>query len=241
MVVSFLGIIVFELLMKTIFNVLVIPLALVCLLTVSAMSREAPETGFIRLVNAVAAGTGVLTMEADGKNVNPKGYKLGDVTGGIELDSGNHTIQFLREGTLGGKTRVNISTNETTILIPFAERVPASDDEPAHWAIRVLRLKQRDPEEERSATFVSVSGRPEIKVEMREPDGTWSHVFVKRLATARAAITQPRGYVPLRTADGQLPSIPVASKGNYVVLFYDDEQGHLRSLNFRDRKFLSAD
>jgi hypothetical protein len=47
--------------------------------------------------------------------------------------------------------------------------------------------------------------------------------------------------VPLRTADGDLVSIPVASKGNYVVLLYDDEQGKVRSLNFKDRKFLSAD
>jgi hypothetical protein len=150
-------------------------------------------------------------------------------------------MKFAREGIKEGSTRVTIDANETTILIPYAEMVPAHHDEPAHWEIRILRLKQRDPEEERSATFVSVSKQPEIKVEMRDPVGGWNAVFVRQLAITRAPILYQRGYVPLKTADGDLVSIPVAAKGNYVVLLYDDEQGHVRSLNFRDRKFLSAD
>lgn len=210
-------------------------------LPLALLAQEESKSGFVRLANALTEGSGMLTMEVDGKKANDKGYKIGDVTGGISLPPGNRTIRFFREGTKEGSTRVNIVANETTILIPFAERVPATDDEPAYWAIRVLRLKQRDPEVERSATFVSVSKHPEIKVEMRDPEGKWSSVFVKRLAISQAPILYPRGYVPIKTADGDLVSIPVASKGNYVVLLYDDEKGKVQSVNFRDRKFLSAD
>ncbi len=207
----------------------------------ATLAQETPKSGFVRIVNAVAPGTGPLNVQIDNKKINPKGYKIGDLTGGISLSPGNRTVTFSREGVTMGTTRVNVEPNETTTLIPFAEKVPASDQVPAHWEIRILRLKQKDTQEERSATFTSVSQNPEVKVEIREPEGKWNSVFVKRLAVAQAPILYPRGYVPLRSADGDLTSIPVASTGNYVVLLYDDEEGKLRSLNFRDKKFLSAD
>lgn len=228
--------------MKTIFEDLKYCLAAAFLLPLTLNAQPTPpKNGFVRLANAVAIGTGNLTMEIDGKKTDDNGYALGDVTGGINLPLGNRTVKFIREGVKEGATRVNVVGNETTILIPFAEKVPATDDVPAHWEIRILRLKQHDPEVDRSATFVSVSQNPEIKVEMRDPEGKWSNVFVKRLAVAQAPIRYPRGYVPIKTADGDLTSIPVASNGNYVVLLYDDEQGKVKSVNFRDRKFLSAD
>lgn len=214
---------------------------LVSLFVLALPAAAEPKGGFVRLANALTHGTGQLTMEIDGANVNAKGYKPGDVTGGISLAAGMRTVRFSREGVMEGNTRVKVAPNETTILIPFAERVPATDDVPAHWAIRILRLKQRDSEKGRSASFVSVSQNPEIRVNMRDPDGKWTPVYVKRLAVTQAPIRFPRGYVPLKTAAGDLASIPVASKGNYVVLLYDDEQGKVRSVNFKDRKYLSAD
>lgn len=217
--------------------------AAVCPLAVEAQETPPPavKTGFVRFVHAVAPGTGGLIVRVDGENLNPDGYSLGDVTGGVALKPGTHEVNIRREGTKEGTTRVNVAVNETTILIPFAERVPASDTEPAHWAIRVLRLKQLEAESERSATFVSVSGMPEMKVEMRDPEGNWSPVYVKRLAISQAPIKYPRGYVPIRLGEMKLESIPVADIGNYVVLLYDDAEGQTKALNFRDYKFLSAD
>jgi hypothetical protein len=227
--------------MKTISKILRFSMMALVIVPFASIAQETPKSGFIRIVNAVAIGTGPMNVLIDGKKINPKGYKIGDLTGGISLPPGNRTVTFSREGVTAGTTRVNVATNETTTLIPFSEKVPASDQVPAHWEIRILRLKQKDPEEERSATFTSVSQNPEVKVEIREPEGKWNSVFVKRLAVAQAPILYPRGYVPLRSTDGDLTSIPVSSAGNYVVLLYDDEQGKLRSLNFRDKKFLSAD
>ncbi len=226
--------------MKTIFNSLKITL-LLALLPPLVLAEGESKHGFIRLADSVAPGVGALTMQIDGKSVNDDGYKLGDSTGGIKVPVGSHTVKFLREGTEDGNTKVTVAANETTILIPFAEKVPATDAKPAYWAIRVLRLKQRDTEQGRSATFVSVSQNPEIKVEMREPEGKWNSYFVKRLAVTQAPILYPRGYVPVKCGAVELQPIPVASEGNYVMLLYDDENGKLKSLNFRDRKFLSAD
>ena len=217
-------------------------LTLVFLLpTVGYSQPPVGKTGFIRLADAVATGTGQLELLVDNSSINPAGYKLGDVTGGVALKPGSHEITIRREGNKEGKTKVSIVANETTILIPFSEKVPASDTEPAHWEIRVLRLKQQAPESERSATFVSVSQNPEIKVEIRDPEGKWSSVFVKRLAVAQAPILYPRGYVPIKIGETDLQPIPVSDIGNYVVLLYDTPEGEVRALNFRDQKFLSAD
>jgi len=106
--------------------------------------------------------------------------------------------------------------------------------------MRVLRLKQLEPQSERSATFVSVSQNPELKVEMRDPDGKWTAAYVKRLSIAQLPIRYPQGYVPIKTGEVELASIPVADVGNYVVLLYDDPDDKTKALNFRDYKFLSA-
>jgi hypothetical protein len=137
--------------------------------------------------------------------------------------------------------KVIVALDDTTILIPFAEKVPASDTKPAHWEVRILRLKQQEPETGLSGTFVSVSQNPEIRVDVRTPEGTWNPVFVKRLSTAKAPLLYPRGYVPLKTNNQELKPIPVSEKGNYVVLLYDDAEGKVQTVNFRDVKFLSAD
>lgn len=226
--------------MKTIFNSLTLILSL-ALSSPLARAEGESKHGFIRLADSVAPGTGALQMLIDGKSVNDEGYKLGDSTGGIKVPIGSHAIKFTREGAEDGNTKVSVLPNETTILIPFAERVPATDAKPAFWAIRVLRLKQRDTEQGRSATFVSVSQSPELKVEMRDPEGKWSSYFVKRLSVTQAPILYPRGYVPVKCAGTDLEPIPIASEGNYVMLLFDDENGKLKSLNFKDRKFLSAD
>lgn len=227
--------------MKTAFKALLLLPCLLGLSMTAPAQEKGNKTGFVRLANAVAPGTGKLELFVDGNSFNTDGYNLGDVTGGVALKPGSHDVTIKREGTKEGKTKVSIAADETTILIPFAEQVPASDTEPAHWAIRVLRLKQLAPEFERSATFVSVSRSPELKLEIRDPEGNWSPVFVKRLAVAQAPIKYPRGYVPIRLADVKLEPIPVAEIGNYVVLLYDDADGKTRALNFRDYKFLSAD
>lgn len=227
--------------MKTIFKS--VSLLLVgWLMPLCAFSQEKPpKTGFIRLVNAVAAGTGKLDVKVDGESLNPDGYDMGNVTGGVSVKPGSRKVTISREGNKPGTTTVIVNINETTILIPFAEKVPASDTEPAHFEIRVLRLKQLEPESDRSATFVSVSQTPELKVQMREPGGKWSEVTVKRLAITQAPIRYPRGYAPLKLGDEKIESITVADPGNYVVLLYDDQDGKTKSLNFRDYKFLSAD
>ncbi len=210
-----------------------------CVLT-NLDARE-PEYGYVRLVNAVARGTGTVTVLIDGENVNAAGYKLGAVTGGIGLKPGSHTVTIRREGAEGGTTTVNVVKDETTTLVPFAEKVPAADDKPATWAIRILRLKEQAAEHERCATFVSVAREPEIKVEVGRGRGVWDSASVERLSIARLPVKESGGYVPLRINGEELPAMAVPSTGNYVVIIYEDADGKMRSLNFRDIKFLSAD
>lgn len=207
----------------------------------TAQHPAASRTGFVRLVNAVAQGQGKLQLVIDGVAMNPDGYKLGDVTGGIGLAPGAHEVIMRQAGVDEAITSIHVVADSTTTLIPFAEQVPASDAKPAHWDMRILRLKQMDPVTARSATFVSVSQTPEHEVEIRSPNGKWTQVFVKRLAIARTPIHYPEGYVPLRSKTTRLPSIPVGKPGNYVVVLYDDASGNMQAVTLQDYKYLSAD
>lgn len=215
------------------------------LLPAAATAQDKPaaarKVGFVRLVNTVAQGDKPLELLIDGESMNPDGYQLGDVTGGIGLAPGSHSVTVKREGVEPGTTRIDLVADSTVTLIPFAEKVPATDDKPAHWTIRILRLKQMDPETARTATFVSVSQSPEHEVEIRDPKGNWTKVTVKRLTIARSPILYPEGYVPLRMKSGKIPSIPVGEPGNYVVVLYDDASGVTKALNLQDYKYLSAD
>ncbi len=223
--------------MRTISSLL---LVLSCLLPLRAQ-EEGEKYGFIRLVNAVAAGEGTVTLLLDGSNLYPSGYKLGDATGGMGVPVGRCKVVIRREGTKDGTTNVTVEEGRTTTIIPFAELIPATDDEPEHWQIRILRLKQKSESERRNATFVSVARDAEIPVEMRDPDGTWKKYAVKRFDTTVAPMNYPEGYVPLRVKERDLPSIPVLDVGNYVVVLYDDPDGQLQSLNFRDFHHVTAD
>jgi hypothetical protein len=198
-------------------------------------------TGFIRIANAIAPGTGNVNVVIDGNDVYPSGYKFGAVTGGIGLPPGGHSVTIRRAGVKEGTTKVNVEKNQTVTLIPFAERVPATDQEPAHFAIRILRLKQKETQGARSASFVSVSGMPELLAELRAPSGDWAKVPVKRLAIGETPILYPEGYAPVRVNGKEMEPIPVGDPGNYVVVLYDDAEGNIKTVSFRDFKFLSAD
>ena len=197
--------------------------------------------GFVRLVNAVAIGTGKLDMLIDGSRVREEGYKFGDVTGGIPRTPGAYKVSFRREGVENGETKLTLYKNETTTLIPFAEFVPATPDKEAYWTIRILRLKQHEAKQKRTATIINVTREPELKVEIRQKDERWEALFVKRLGLERTMIQQSSGYVPLRSGGKDLKALSVGSSGNFVAVVYEDADGAIRSQNFQDFKFLSAE
>jgi hypothetical protein len=197
--------------------------------------------GFIRMLDAVSVGTGKLEFLIDGKSVRADGYQAGNVTGGIALQPKTYKVLFRRAGVKEGETQVMVVANDTTILIPFAERMPASDEQPARWEIRILRLKQHETEDRRTATFVSVSRESELQVEIRQADGKWEPVMVKRLGIARANIQQARGYMSVRCKAQALSAVSVGASGNFVSVLYEDENEVLRSKTFQDYKYLSAD
>lgn len=226
--------------MKTIFRTLLILVGTFPQLPAQDQASK-PPTGFIRLVNAVAAGTGNVSLLINGEDMRPSGYQLGDATGGIGLRAGNQKVTIRKEGVKEGTTTVSLGKDQTVTLIPFSEQVPASDQEPAHHVVRLLRLRQKEVESGRTATFVSVSATPEIKVEVESETGQRTAVFVKRLMVGETPIKYSQGYAPVFVNGTAIQPIPIGGAGNYVVVLYDDAEGKIQSLYFRDFKFLSAD
>ncbi len=211
------------------------------MLTANAQSQNSNDgsRGFIRLMNAVGVGSGELEFRINGEKVRDKGYRLGDVTGGIARKPASYQISFHRTGIESGETKLNVLKDETTTLIPFAEFVPATESKPEHWTIRILRLKQSDSREKSTATVINLTRKPELSVRIQQKDGTWTPMHIARLALERAPILQRSGYVSIQAESQDLQPLSVGSSGNYVAVIYEDADGKICSENFQDHKYLS--
>lgn len=217
--------------------------ASLCLLLPLAAQEAPPKVGFIRLVNAVAPGTGNVHLKVDGEDMFPKGYKLGQRTGGIGLMAGSKKITITRDGVEEGTTTLTLGVGETVSLISFAEKVPAKDDKPEHWEIKILRLKQRDVESGYRLTVISVSPELETLFAIRkEGDKNKAGHSVKRLMTTTIDLGKQAGDVGifLRDSEESLSFFRPDSPGNYVVVLYQEPDGTTKAISFYDPKFVIA-
>jgi hypothetical protein len=225
--------------MKTISNILT---ALLLAVSAALAQDGPPQVGFVRIVNAVAAGDGKASILIDGEDIFPKGYELGQRTGGFGLKSGSHTITIRRNGVEPGSTKVDLQAGETMTLIGFAEKVPAEKkDDPPVWKTRILRLKQSDPERGFRMTLVSVCDQDEVTIQAAiQGKQTVESATVKRLATTMVDLGRSRGEVLVKAGDEIITTVSPEDPGNYVVLLYQDAGGAIKALSFFDPKFVIA-
>ncbi len=227
--------------MKTSFKILRIIACLALAVSCLVAADPVEPVGYLRIVNGIAAGSGNVSVRVDGQEIYPKGYRFGAVTGGFGLAPGVHKVEVRREGVLDGRADVTVVKNLTLTLVAHVEEIPAGDGKPVIYQARMMTLRPRDVVKGKVATFVSVSRKPLLRVDVRGPDGKWQAVEVPRLGTVEVPILLGRGYVALRSGGRPLDAIPVAEPGNYVVVLFDDSGGRIRSVSFRDYGQLSGD
>lgn len=226
--------------MRTISNII----AAACLLLgcASAQEQDKPQVGFVRIVHAVAAGEGKAHMLIDGEDIFPKGYELGQRTGGFGLKAGAHTIAIKKDGVETGTTKISLANGETMTLIGFAEKVePKKEGDPPTWVTRILRLKQSDPERGYRMTLISVCDKEEIMVKAEvQGKGARETAHVKRLSTTMVDLGRSKGEVLVKIGDEILTTVSPDDPGNYVVLLYQDMDGKTKAISFFDPKFVIA-
>lgn len=227
--------------MKTISNVLA-AVALVAASLASARQEGAPQVGFIRIVHAVAPGEGKVSVLIDGEDIFPKGYELGQRTGGFGLRVGAHTIAIKKNGVETGTTRVSLNTGETLTLIGFAEKVSAKNEgDPPVWVTKILLLKQSDPERGYRMTLVSVCEKDEVMIKAAaQGKGAIETAHVKRLGTTSVSLGGTRGEVLVKAGEDIVTTLSPEDPGNYVVVLYQDFDGKIKALSFYDPKFVVA-
>lgn len=232
--------------MRTISNILAaVALSAIAFLPPAIAQEEGPpQVCFVRIVNAVAAGEGNTRFEIDGEDIFPKGYKLGQRTGGFGLKAGSHSIRILKDGVEPGTTKVDLKTGETMSLIGFAEKLPpkkGEEDQPPVFTTRILRLKQSDPERGYRMTIVSVSSKDQVEVQAAiQGKGSVEKAFAKRLATTSVDLGRSRGEVLVKVGDEIVTTLSPEDPGNYVVVLYDDPDGNVKAISFFDPKFVIA-
>ena len=209
----------------------------------SASGKEtSPEVGFLRIINAIAPGNGTARVLIDGEELFPKGYQLGQRSGGIGLAAGPHTVTLQKNGVESGTTKIDLKSGETLSLIGFAEKIPATDDHaPQRWTTKILRLKQSDPEHGFRMTLLSVCDLDEVKVDAIIPGKKdITTAYVKRLSTAAIDLGSTRNEVMVKVGIEVITTVSPDEPGNHVVVLYQDADGKIRALTFFDPKFVIA-
>ncbi len=209
----------------------------------SAIGKEgSPEVGFLRIINAIAPGNDTTRVLIDGEDLFPKGYQIGQRSGGIGLAAGTHTVTLQKNGVESGTTKIDLKSGETLSLIGFAEKIPAADDDaPPRWTTKILKLKQSDPEHGFRMTLLSVCDLDEVKVDAIIPgqkDITIAHV--KRLSTAAIDLGSTRSEAMVKVGGEIISTVSPDEPGNHVVVIYQDAEGKIRALTFFDPKFVIA-
>ena len=229
--------------MKTISNIISLAMA-GALSCVSAPAQDIPkDLAFVRIVNAVAPGEGRVNVQIDGEDIFPKGYTLGQRTGGLGLKAGAHTISIKKTGVESGNTKITLNTGETLTLIGFAEKVPPKKEgDPPVWVGKILRLKQSDPERGFRMTLISLCEEDEVKIQaVVEGRKTPETAYVKRLATtSRRSRPDACRSGWSRWRANVVTNVSTDDPGNYVVVLYQDADGKIKALSFFDPKFVIA-
>lgn len=228
--------------MKTISKIFAVTLCMFSSM-LSAIGKEgSPEVGFLRIVNAIAPGNGTTRVLIDGEDLFPKGYQLGQRSGGIGLAAGPHSVTLQKNGVEIGTTKIDLKSGETLSLIGFAKKIPATDDHaPPRWTTKILKLKQSDPERGFRMTLLSVCDLDEVKVDAIIPgkkDIPTAHV--KRLSTAVIDLGSTRSEAMVKVGGEIVTTVSPDEPGNHVVVLYQDAEGKVRALTFFDPKFVIA-
>lgn len=229
--------------MKTISNKLFAALTSIAFgMSVAAQESATPQVGFVRIVNAVAAGTDKANIYLDGEDLFPKGYGLGQKTSGLGIKAGRHRVDVRKPGVETGTAQIDLAVGETVSLIAFAERVAvdrASD--PPRWAVQLLRLKQRAPERGYQLSVLSVCAKPEVAVQAAvQGQGKVEALVARRLEISILDLGTARGEVLVRTDRGVIATISPDDPGNYVLILYEDADGTVRGISYFDPKFTVA-
>ena len=221
--------------MKTIFNCLL-------MLVISAASvfaqTEKPSAGFVRMVHLVAPGEGTLRMKIDGEELFPRGYELGQRTGGIGLLPGGHALELSKSGVEPVKEKLDLPPGETITVLAYAVKLPPKrEGEPPRWAIRLRKLSAALPGEGYRLSLISFCDREEVLVRtFIETKHKTETTPLKRFQTSEIDLGRSRGGVEIRLENEALAAVSLDEPGRYLVVLYGDAKGKVRAFSFYDPK-----
>ena len=202
---------------------------------------QAPQVGFVRLVNVAAAGEGNLNVTIDGKNYWKNGIKLGQRSGGIGLRAGKKEFVLTKSGCKSAKRSIDVAVDETQTIVFYSQPVRDEDGNIVEWELKVARLRQHDPEQGLHFTVISFCEEPELPIEIYESASqATKKVVVPKMKTTRVELEGALVSAEIRHAGEVVTTVMAERRGNYVVMLYTDGDGARKGVSFYDPKFVLA-
>lgn len=204
--------------------------------------NDLPEVGFVRIIDGIAPGTGLTHLMIDGEDIFPKGYQLGQSTGGLGIKAGPHRVTFQKAGVKTGTTQFTLLKGETISLIGFAEQELAEDQmAPPRWKTKILKLKQSDPTSGYQIELISLCPQDELRIQTEtQGENKIKSIVAKRMIVTRITLGKSKVETLMKLNREILTVISPEEPGTYVVVLYQDETGKVKAISFHDPKFTLA-
>jgi len=227
--------------MKAISNIILLSMAACGLALAQGTAKS--TSGFVRIVNAVAEGSGKAGFSINGRDLFAGGYALGKTTGQYGVKAGDLTITVRKTGVETGRANIQLKADETITLIAFGELVPQTElSAPPKWGVKFLRLRQMEEANGLTLSLISMCKAEEIPLDLFFPGNEKKEkVYAKRLAVTKVDLNGKRDEFFIKAGDQALTTVMPEGTGNYVVILYENAEGKMEAVSCYDEKFLVTD
>jgi len=191
----------------------------------------------LRIANALGRAQDPLRITLDGQPWNAEGLKQGQVSALRRLATGRHRLRFRQGESAALEVRVELGAGESIALIAHDVTLR----QPPGRQIRVIQLHDSHAVDERHVRFLHVGQSPRRLLKIRPANQSWQSVSLTRGEVERISLGQPRGYLPMWVGEQQLPALPIRASGCHVVILYDQEDGAVGCLQYRERPLIQVE
>ncbi len=193
-------------------------LGLCALLFTASVEAQAPLAGFV-FANAIGIAENA-DVSANGRKLTMNGVAPGNATSGLGLAVGTYQIQVTAPGCEPALSQLKLDAGTSPIILAYLEIVKDTNGAEKR-TIRLLQLPSKPQKDEWRITFVSVSARSPLPIQINGEKVSLE--FKKPHSTQGKQLSVGLG-------ESSEEPVELDEKGSYFVVVFDDAGGKAKRL-----------
>ena len=137
------------------------------------------------------------------------------------------------------ESTADVERGKTVTLVCYSDPVRDDTGEIVEWELKMSTLSQREAPEGLFFTIVSFFEEPEVELTVEDSNSEKAQTLVvKKRKAARVEAKSGMVNVKISHKGEVIKNLTTKRRGNYVVMFYVDEEDKRQSVTFYDKKFV---